>query len=331
MGSPSDWTSTLNEAQAQEILAVVQRVKDSGIPLREHSARDCPMPSLSKNIREWSEHIRSGRGFAVIRGVPVERLSPTDCEIFFWCLGLHLGTPGAQTSKGDLLTHVLDEGKKNEDHSRLYKTSSEITYHCDAADIVGLLCIQNSSTGGRSRIVSSVSVFNEFLKRYPNDVETLFDRMYLDARGENGLDYFPLQPLRFDGKRLRTFYHSDYFRSAKRHARIASDVLSYLPVLDRYESVALDPSLYLEMDLRPGDIQLLSNHTMLHARTAYTDRPDGNGKRHLLRLWISVDEREPALTSLLRKYAQLSLLRNLVAAKLRKRSLHTQKGEPART
>jgi hypothetical protein len=43
------------------------------------------------------------------------------------------------------------------------------------------------------------------------------------------------------------------------------------------------------MDLAPGDIQWLSNHTIVHARTAYDDHPEPERKRHLLRLWLSVD------------------------------------------
>ena len=46
------------------------------------------------------------------------------------------------------------------------------------------------------------------------------------------------------------------------------------------------------MQFEPGDIQLLSNHFTLHARTAYEDDPERR-PRHLLRLWLSLrgDER----------------------------------------
>ena len=39
--------------------------------------------------------------------------------------------------------------------------------------------------------------------------------------------------------------------------------------------------------LAPGDIQLLHNHQILHARSAFTDWPEPERKRHLLRLWLS--------------------------------------------
>jgi hypothetical protein len=42
------------------------------------------------------------------------------------------------------------------------------------------------------------------------------------------------------------------------------------------------------MALAPGDLQLVSNHTVIHARTAYDDAPDADGRRHLLRLWLSL-------------------------------------------
>ena len=54
------------------------------------------------------------------------------------------------------------------------------------------------------------------------------------------------------------------------------------------------------MILEPGDIQLLSNSQVFHARTAYKDYPFGavdeggrpRPRRHLMRLWLAtpVDE-----------------------------------------
>ena len=35
-------------------------------------------------------------------------------------------------------------------------------------------------------------------------------------------------------------------------------------------------------------VQLVSNHTVIHARTAYEDAPDTGSRRHLLRLWLSL-------------------------------------------
>ena len=52
-----------------------------------------------------------------------------------------------------------------------------------------------------------------------------------------------------------------------------------------------DQLIHTIMDLEPGDFQLISNHTIAHARTAYEDDPDPERRRHLLRLWLSFPER----------------------------------------
>jgi alpha-ketoglutarate-dependent taurine dioxygenase len=88
---------------------------------------------------------------------------------------------------------------------------------------------------------------------------------------------------------LRAFYHSDYFRSVVRHEDVDDFSDEERELLDLYETIARDPALHLDMELAPGDIQWLSNHTILHARTAYTDHDAPERKRHLLRVWLSLD------------------------------------------
>lgn len=58
-------------------------------------------------------------------------------------------------------------------------------------------------------------------------------------------------------------------------------------LLDLVDATAADPSLYLEMEFRPGDVQLLKNSSILHARAAYDDWTEPERKRHLLRFWVS--------------------------------------------
>jgi hypothetical protein len=49
----------------------------------------------------------------------------------------------------------------------------------------------------------------------------------------------------------------------------------------------------VDLDFRPGDIQILHNHVVLHSRTAYEDWPEPTRKRHLLRLWLRDDNGRP--------------------------------------
>jgi hypothetical protein len=282
----------LSADEVAEIKHAVAAVMAGGMDARALSPVDFPMPHLRERVTQWRSALTDGPGFQVVRGVPVGDWSQAEAELFFWCLGLHLGRPGEQNPDGHLLGHVVDTGEDRRDPMvRLYKTSANIDYHCDAADVVGLLCLNKARSGGQSRIVSSVTVFNELLARRPELASRLFEPLNLDVRGddtEGGGSTLPVQPCCYAGGKLRTFYHADYFRSAVRHPDVPplSDLEQDL--LDTYEAIASEPGMYLDMDLQPGDIQLLSNHSILHARTDYEDYADPSRRRHLLRLWLSL-------------------------------------------
>jgi hypothetical protein len=287
-----DWREILSESQVAEIERALAAAKATGKPAGELTAADFPLPTLAAEIARWRAEIQAGRGFQVVSGVPVERWSDDDAGIFFWCIGLHMGRPGAQNPQGDLLGHVVDTGDDASDpFVRLYRTAADIAYHCDAADVVGLLCLRAAKSGGASRIVSSVAVYNELLRRRPDLVDRLYDPFLLDLRNEDrsgALRHLPVPPCRYADGHLRTFYHSDYFRSVVRHDDVPPFTEDERALLDLYEEIASAPELYLDMDLAPGDVQWLSNHTILHARTGYEDHAEPERKRHLLRLWLSL-------------------------------------------
>lgn len=269
-------------------------------------ADDLPLLGMANRIARWHRELASGRGFVLIRGLPVASWSAKTTEQFFWCFGQHLGIPGLQNPQGDLLGHVTDTGDSKLDPLvRLYRTNASIRYHCDGADVVGLLCTRNSTTGGTSRIASSVTLYNELLQQTPYLAKRLHAPMKLDRRNEQRpgqLPYSEVQPACYDGTQLKTFYHGDYYRSVTRHVGALSVLETEL--LDTYEQIASQAGIFFEMNFEPGDIQLLSNHTVVHARTAYEDQPGEPGVlvssnaaattqaagRHLLRLWLSLED-----------------------------------------
>ncbi|MEM7434831.1 MAG: TauD/TfdA family dioxygenase [Myxococcota bacterium] len=309
------WSEALTEADAAELTSALEVAASTGKATRELSAGDFPLPKLSAKITQWRHELAAGRGFQVVTGVPVERWTEAQAEVFFWCFGLHLGTPGAQNPEGHLLGHVRDTGE-SPDEVRHYRTNVNINFHCDAADVVGLLCLKQAKEGGLSRIVSSVSVYNEFLRRRPDLVDRLYEPVKLDTKGEGGVQYLPVRPCRFDGERLRTFFHTDYFRSAVGFR--GESVLSREDriVLDLYNEIADSPDLYLDMELRPGTIQLLSNHTNLHARTGYQDFDEPERKRHLLRLWISLTPDTAIANRLRTERSRLGIVANAARLKV---------------
>jgi len=288
----ADMAYDLSADEVKEILSAVTYASRIGKPTKDLLASDFPLPLLAPPIRKWREALRDGAGFQVIRGVPVEQWTPEQAELFFWCFGLHLGQPGEQNPQGHLLGHVTDTGASREDPMvRLYKTAANIDYHCDAADVVGLLCLNKAKAGGHSRIVSSVTVFNELLVSRPELAARLFEPVLLDVRDKEvdaAGSSLPVQPCCYAKGKLRTFYHADYFHSVVRHTDVPPLTALEEELFDTYEAIASEAGTYLDMDLQPGDIQLLSNHTVLHARTEYEDFDDPARRRHLLRLWLSL-------------------------------------------
>jgi hypothetical protein len=286
------WMIRLSAAQVDELDQARAAVRSRALGLDAIGREDFPLPTLAPIVAGWAEELASGRGFVLIRGLPVERWGDDDAAAVFWGLGQHLGEPGAQNPEGDLLGHVIDTGEEAaRPYVRRYRTAGDIAYHCDLADVVGLLCLRTPRRGGASRIVSSVSVYNEVLRRRPDLVARLYEPFHLDTRDEGGQGrppYVLVPPCRHARGTLRTFYHSDYFRSAERHPEVPRLTVEERTLLDLYEEIASTPGLYLDMQFEPGDVQLLSNHVVLHARTHYEDFAEPSRKRHLLRLWLSL-------------------------------------------
>lgn len=84
----------------------------------------------------------------------------------------------------------------------------------------------------------------------------------------------------------RVFYIGWYIRDAQRHPDVPRLTYAQAEALDLIESIANDPAFHVEMDFRPGDVQLLNNAVILHSREAYEDHADLDRRRHLLRLWL---------------------------------------------
>jgi alpha-ketoglutarate-dependent taurine dioxygenase len=88
----------------------------------------------------------------------------------------------------------------------------------------------------------------------------------------------------------RVFYIGWYIRDAQRHAQVPRLTSAQIEALDLIEDLANDPAFHIGMDFQPGDVQLLNNAKILHAREAYDDHEELGRRRHLLRLWLSAHD-----------------------------------------
>jgi len=287
---PAEWTYALTDAERAEVARATAHAGARGRRPATVTRDDFPLPTLSTRIGEWAETLRSGRGFVLVRGFPVDDLDAGDVELAYAGFGTHFGTPVSQDAEGTLLGHVRDRGlPRTGPEVRLYTTAERQDFHTDGADIIGLLCLQRARSGGESRIASAAAVYNEILRRDPRLLDVLYEPMYWDRNGGESPGeepFFRLPVLTDVDGGPRFFYVGWYIRDAQRHAGVPPLTDEQSAAMAMIEDIANSPEFYVEMDFRPGDVQLLNNAVILHSREAYTDFDDADRKRHLLRLWL---------------------------------------------
>jgi hypothetical protein len=291
MGDPSRWSERLSADQCEEIVQAARRAEGIGRTPQTLRALDFELPTLGSRIAAWSSTLADGQGFVLVRGFPIDDLTPAQVELAYVGLGLQLGMPVSQNAKGSLLGHVRDEGVERRDPSvRLYQTNQRQDFHSDGADIVGLLCLRPAHTGGESRIASTGAIYNRILEERPDLIDVLYEPMYWDRNGEESEGeppYFSLPVLNDVSGSPRMFFIGWYIRDAQRHAGVPRLTEAQIEAIEAIEAVANDPAVHLEMTFEPGDIQLLANAKILHCREAFEDEDDPAKRRYLLRLWLA--------------------------------------------
>jgi hypothetical protein len=291
LAGQASWIHALSPAEIAELDAAVATARATGKALGDLTIDDFPLQALRATIDRWLQELDEGRGFVLVRGVPVERYGEADASLAYWGLGLHMGRAASQNAAGDLLGHVRDAGLGRPDPTiRKYRTREPLAFHTDGSDIVGLLCLRPARAGGRSRIASSAAIYNEILSRRPDLAATLHEPFPFDRNGEERPGeppFFTLPLCHRYGDRLRTFFIGWYIRDSQRHASAPRLTKLQAEAIDLLDALAADPAFALDMDFRPGDIQFLKNSAILHARTEFEDHPEPERKRHLLRLWLT--------------------------------------------
>src|SRR5262249_62284857 len=106
-----------------------------------------------------------------------------------------------------------------------------------------------------------------------------------EGRGGAGLVYM-LRVLGVRDGRFTSHYSRTYIEAAQK--------LPGVPRLTPAQEAAMDliaevgEALCYRMRLDPGDMQLLNNHVIYHARDAFTDDAASGQVRRLFRLWLAM-------------------------------------------
>ncbi|MBO6782780.1 MAG: TauD/TfdA family dioxygenase [Alphaproteobacteria bacterium] len=290
------WFYQLEDDEIAELDAALQAVRKAGlgIPFR---ADDFPIPSFGARLEDLTSRVTDGLGVILIRGLPRERYSNEDCALIYWGIGVHMGRPVSQNSRGHLLGHVTDEGKTLSDpNARGYQTRNKLDFHCDQlpVDLLGLFCLRTAKSGGASYLVSAPAVHNVLRAERPDLLEVLYQPFHIDWRGDHPDGEQPWYDCPMlsarDGRLAARVTNRSFMESVSRYGQELTLTDAQREALDVFQEISNRQELRLQMHFEEGDMQFINNHTVLHAREAYEDHDDPALKRHLLRMWIAAGE-----------------------------------------
>jgi hypothetical protein len=295
----AEWTYRLSPAEIAEIEQATRQVRMRGLDIAEIGRDDFPLPTLGPVLDRLRREVVDRRGFVLLRGMPVEDRPIDQSATAYWGVGAYFGKARSQNAKGHLLGHVYDLGQglsATNPNLRSYATAERQNFHIDRCDVVALLCLRRAKSGGQSMMVSSMTLHNVMAERRPDLLERLYRPFPIDRRGEvpEGKGPFYEAPVfnEYAG-RVSVLYSRLHIGSAQRFPEARRLTPEDFAALDMLQELAGDPELRLDMNFMPGDVQILHNHTILHARTGYEDFPEPEKKRHLLRLWLAAPDARP--------------------------------------
>ena len=186
-----DWLVTVNEDVKFEINTMIQEMQHHPLPLLLRNPNQFKIPHLRKIYKKCKNILDSGIGFAVIDKFPIDDYHADKIVEIFWTLGQLIGPNVAQKWDGTMVYDVEDTKQTYGYGVRGSATRVELVFHTDNAfgvrvpDYVGLLCKHHAKSGGTSRFCSLYSVHNRMEKKYPKELERLYQPVYFDRQAEH--------------------------------------------------------------------------------------------------------------------------------------------------
>lgn len=294
-GSPADYMLELNDADRNEILAAVDAVHRKGrlTPAHALGPQDFPFKRLGERLRRAFEEVKSGYGFIVLRGLPIDGVTLDEFMAAVWGVGTHFGHPLSQNAQGELIGHVID-ATSQEATPRMFRSNLELRLHSDITAMISLACWHKSQSGGASYLASGVTIHDEIQRRAPHLLAPLYNGFYYHRLGEEGEGEETVTPYRMPtftnrGGQISCRYQRAGLAAGHRERGVELTALE-IEALDMFDEVARAPENRLAFNLERGDMVVVNNYTVLHARTKFTEYAEPEKRRHLIRLWLDAPE-----------------------------------------
>ena len=293
--SVADYAVELTQRDRDEILAALDALRSASrlAPAHALSRADFPFGALGERLRRAYEEVRSGRGFVLLRGLPVDGLTVEEFIAGVWGVGTWFGSPLSQNAQGDLIGHVLDATAEDAT-PRMYRSNLELRLHTDWTAMITLACWQQAASGGASFLTSALTVHDEIERRAPGLLEPLYRGFHHHRLGEEGPGEEPVTPYRIPvfarrNGRVSVRYQRSGIAAAHRALGVALTEQE-LAAMDLFDEVAKAPEHRVAFFLERGDMLVINNYTVMHARTKFVEHAEPERRRHLVRLWLDADD-----------------------------------------
>ncbi len=280
----------LGANEVEELGAVCEALERRGLGWNDTGREDFPFRVLAPRLDAALRELRDGRGFVLLRGLPLAQWTRDRARLASWGLGTWIGRHVSQTVQGARLVDVMDLTGKDPS-PRQYRTSQELRLHTDpASDLIGLACVRDARSGGESVITSAVAVHNAMLASRPDLLQLLHDGFHWHRFGEgrpgDGAFTQDLAPVfAIEQGRLSCRYVRSPIVAGHKEAGVPLTD-AQVEALDLFDRLARSPELRVAFRMQPGDLLLVNNLAVLHARTEFEDHPEQHMRRHMVRLWL---------------------------------------------
>ena len=289
------WEYVFTDQDHREMENALRVLKKQNVLNYTFDSADFPLSVLAEKLREIKYSLENRSGVFLLRNFPVGHYDDADIRLMYAGLAAHIGQLTCQSRDGEKVHDVGDQGKKlTEKSGRGTITSDPLPFHTDRCDVVTLLCLQQSQSGGQSRVASALAVHNAMQVECPDLLRELyapFDHARAAWEAEFGEAYYSLPVFTVTEGLPACRYLRHFIKMAQGMEGVADLTPIQIQALDTFEQMTSSSKYCVDMDFLPGDIQLLNNFTCLHSRAGYEDDP--KRKRHLLRLWLSVSNSRP--------------------------------------
>ena len=291
------WVIELNISDQEDVIFATRHALSLEKNIFELTSNDFPLTHFLNKVDKARDEVESGLGFVIFRNLPVGLFDDKEVQYMLWGIGQYIGYPEVQDKAGALLHIVTDTGSSvnKTDNIRGFQTNEELQFHTDGADVFALLCLRNAKSGGLSKLVSSVAVFNEIEKTRPDLSAILQEDFYFDSRAQNpNEDKYQKVPIFVKHDNLISGLHKRrYIETAQRFSDVPRLTDQQIEALDLVDQYCRSEKFCLSLHLKPGDLEIASNATTFHSRETYEDHPEPDKRRCMLRLWLSLYKPRP--------------------------------------